>query len=184
MNDVSPPPLPKPRRKWLGPALVGTAAVLAAGALLAYRATGLHDLNRSKWRREWKETVIAMIEKQTSDRAWLEKETALVKAKLESLGEDDGGWFSEHLLLLKNGEWIAYASRCRKEDWRIPDLFIGHASDGKWYFTTYHFCRGMLSLRVDDRPESLAKFISIYSLREFDGRSDECLKKTWPMPNP
>ena len=83
---------------------------------------------------------------------------------------------------MKNGDWIAYASRCSKEDWRIRDIFIGRATDGKWYYSTFHFCRGMLTLRVEDRPESLDKFITAYSLREFDGRSDECLKKTWPNP--
>jgi hypothetical protein len=184
MSEVLPLPLPKKRRKWLMPVAIAVIVTVIVGAAVVLHSLGLHDLPRSKWRREWKAAVIAAVEKQTSDRGWVEKEVSAVKAKLESQGEADGGWSSSSLILMGNGDWIAYASRCRKEDWRIRDIFIGRASDGKWYYSTYHFCIGMLSLRVDDRPESLAKFISTYSLREFDGRSDECLKQTWPTPEP
>jgi hypothetical protein len=31
------------------------------------------------------------------------------------------------------------------------------------------------------QPDSLAKFRTDCFLQEFDGRSDECLKKTWPL---
>ena len=182
MSDVPPLPLPKAQRKWLMPAVVSVTVMV--GAAFVFRSLGLHDLPHSKWRREWKDAAIGTVEKQTLDRGWVEKEITTVKAKLKPQGEDDGGWFSESLLLMKNGDWIAYSSRCRKEDWRIPDIFLGRASDGKWFYSTFHFCRGMLTLRVEDRPESLAKFISAYSLREFDGRSDECLKKTWPTAEP
>jgi len=30
-------------------------------------------------------------------------------------------------------------------------------------------------------PGSIAEFATRYSAREFDGRSDECLKETWPL---
>ncbi len=184
MTETTPPPLPKAARKRVLP-LVSVACMTALiGIAIAYHALGLHDPNFNRWRREWKDTTVASLAKQSADSAWVAKEISAVKAKLAAQGEEDDGWFSGNLLLLKNGDWIAYASRCSKEDWRIRDIFIGRASDGNWYYSTYHFCRGMLSLRVDDRPESLAKFIATYSLREFDGRSDECLKKTWPTPQP
>ncbi|MEQ2006902.1 MAG: hypothetical protein ABMA26_08890 [Limisphaerales bacterium] len=135
-------------------------------------------------RKEWKTNAVVSIERRVVDKAWLEKEMAVVKAKLETEGEDQGGWFTSDLLVLKNGDWIAYAAKCSKEDARIHDIFVGRASDGKWYYSTFHFCIGMLDLRMEGRGESLEKFITAYSLREFDGRSDECLKKTWPTPKP
>lgn len=184
MSEVIPPPLPKTQRKWRLPVVVAVTVTAMVGGVFIFRSLGLHDLPHSKWRREWKDAAIATVEKQTLDRGWVEKEVSTVKAKLKSQGEDDGGWFSESLLLMKNGDWVAYASKCSKDDWRIRDIFVARASDGKWYYSTYHFCRGMLTLRVEDQPESLTKFIAAYSLREFDGRSDECLKKTWPNPTP
>ncbi|NBV20453.1 MAG: hypothetical protein EBS05_00430 [Proteobacteria bacterium] len=133
-------------------------------------------------RKTWKETAISTIERHLADTSWLPKEMALIKAKIESRGEDDGGWFTSDLLVFKNGDWIAYGAKCSKEDIRIHDIFVGRASDGKWYYSTFHFCIGMLDLRVEERPENLSKFITTYSLREFDGHSDECLEKTWPIP--
>jgi hypothetical protein len=38
----------------------------------------------------------------------------------------------------------------------------------------------MLALRDEEQPDNLAQFIAAYFLREFDGRSDECLNLTWP----
>jgi len=184
VSDASPPSLPTPPRKRFLPIVLAIVVAGLVGAAFAYHSLGLRDPNYNKWRREWKDAAVAALAKQASDTAWVAKETTAVKAKLGAQGEDDGGWFSSTLLLMKNGDWIAYASRCGKEDWRIRDIFIGRASDGKWYYSTFHFCRGMLTLRVEDRPESLAKFITAYSLREFDGLSDECLKKTWPNPTP
>ena len=34
---------------------------------------------------------------------------------------------------------------------------------------------------TEGQPESLPKFAAAHFLREFDGRSDECLQKTWPQ---
>ena len=54
-------------------------------------------------------------------------------------------------------------------------------SDGKWYYSTYHFCVEMIVLRdMLDQPENLAKFRNECALREFDGHSDACLETTWP----
>jgi len=87
--------------------------------------------------------------------------------------------------MMKNGEWIAYANICQKEDWRIHDIFIERASDGQWYYSTFQFCTGMIVLRMqgeaEGQPESVPKFVQEYYLRPFDGRSDECLGTTWPL---
>jgi hypothetical protein len=84
---------------------------------------------------------------------------------------------------MKNGDWILYRSICTKQDRRIHDIFIGRASDGKWYYSTYHFCIGLVTLMMMDQSENLPEFLKTYYLREFDGHSDKCLKKTWPTKN-
>ena len=87
---------------------------------------------------------------------------------------------TENLILATNGDWIVWASKCSKEDRRIHDIFVGRASDGKWYYSTFHFCNGKIVLMMEEQPANLGAFIQAYSLREFDGQSDECLGKTWP----
>jgi len=84
------------------------------------------------------------------------------------------------MILMRNGDWLTYANVCRKEDGRIYDLFLARASDGRWYYSTYHFCVGMIVLKMEEQPEDLAGFAKTHYLRMFDGQSDECLQKTWP----
>jgi hypothetical protein len=120
------------------------------------------------------------IAKQTSDPAAILKEIELMKATpLESEWDT---WISEGLIVMTNGQWVAYRNVCEKEAERIPDLFLGLGSDGRWYYSTYHFCVGMINLKdVMSQPKSLAEFSKTYYLREFDGHPDECLKDTRPQ---
>ncbi len=131
-------------------------------------------------RKEWKEKAIAEINRLSNDSKWLESEIATLKKQSDQPAEEFGSWYSDHLILLKNGDWIVCSSSCSKTDNRIHDIFIGRASDGKWYYSTFHFCSGkiVLSMRVFDK--NLGNFKTGYHLKEFDGRSDECLQKTWP----
>ncbi len=86
------------------------------------------------------------------------------------------------IIVMTNGQWMAYRNVCAKEKEGIPDLFLGRGSDGRWYYSTYHFCIRMIVLKdMLGQPESLAQFVQEGFLREFDGHSDECLKKTWPL---
>jgi hypothetical protein len=89
------------------------------------------------------------------------------------------------LIVMTNGEWMAYSNVCRKKQRRIHDLFVGRGSDGKWYYSTYHFCIDMIVLRMDaiqgEAPGSLGEFTNKYFLREFESSSDDCLQKTWPV---
>jgi len=39
----------------------------------------------------------------------------------------------------------------------------------------------MVVLRMDEQPEDLATFAKTYFLQAFDGQSDDCLQKTWPL---
>jgi hypothetical protein len=87
---------------------------------------------------------------------------------------------SGNLILFKSGEWIVYTNACQKEDRRLHDMFIGRASDGKWLYTTFHFCVGMKVLPMMGRPADLLFFQKEYLASEFNGSPDAVLGQTWP----
>ena len=159
--------------------IAGAVGMLCLAAYGLAVVTGGDRLS-SKGRKEWKEKAIAGIVQRTSDGAGIIKEIETLKTNSSEESEWDR-WISKDLILMTNGEWVVYRSICAKEEGRVPDLFLGCGSDGRWYYSTYHFCVGMIVLKtMMDQPENLAKFKQDCYLREFDGRSDECLKKTWP----
>jgi hypothetical protein len=94
------------------------------------------------------------------------------------------GWIGTNLLVMTNGEWLAYQNKCVKEPGHIHDLFLAQGSDGKWYFSTFHFCTRMITLHGrmygEEDHGSIAEFVRTYAVRQFDGKSDDCLEKTWP----
>jgi hypothetical protein len=93
----------------------------------------------------------------------------------------DWGWTHEQVLLMTNGEYIIYAFRHGANNGFVDHLFLGHGSDGRWLYSTYHFCSMMAGVRGDEPPGSIGEFANRYSAREFDGKSDECLQHTWPL---
>lgn len=102
-------------------------------------------------------------------------------ARLDPETELEGTeWWDDTFIRFYDGSWIAYRAQCHKVDPKVYDLFIGRASDGSWYYSTFHFCIGMLALRDHDQMESLQYFISEYALERFDGTSDQALLPTWP----
>ena len=153
--------------------IIATGSVLllaGIGAAVFLRSPSL----QSSARREWKEKSIAEISACIADSAWPSNELALLKTR-----SGDEGWLSEHMILMSNGDWLVYANSCQKQDGRIPDIFLARGSDGHWYYSTYHFCVGMVVLRSEEQPEDLAGFTKTHFLRPFDGHSDDCLQKTW-----
>ena len=158
--------------------------VLAGGVAVAVLAKD--GRLRAKPRREWKDQAIGKMERRFSDRRALEAEVSVVANALATTRPAPAAWVGDTVLVMKNGNWIAYENICSKEDSRIHDLFLGRGSDGKWYYSTFHFCRDMATLRFMEewQPESLAQFIDAYWLVPFDGCSDECLKATWTFPEP
>jgi hypothetical protein len=108
-----------------------------------------------------------------------------ISQELEALKENRGTreqweWTGEHVLVMTNGEYFVYASRHGFNNGFVDHLFLAHGSDGRWYYSTYHFCNSMAGVRGDDPPGSIREFASRYCAREFDGRSDVCLQHTWP----
>jgi hypothetical protein len=161
--------------------------ILASVALLVVMAAGWLALSggpprlNSKARRQWKDDAIRQISEKFSDRAWLTNEIQSLRSKPATDSEWEN-WISSDLILMTNGDWVVYRNVCWKEPSHIPDLFLGRASDGKWYYSTFHFCIRMIVLKdMLGQPESLANFATNCYLREFDGHSDDCLKSTWPL---
>ena len=162
---------------WIGLSLVAIAVAVAS--LLP---DGHHWRLYSKARMQWKEAALADIAKRASDAQWLTNEIAVVRK--EALEDSDAGLVGANLLLMTNGEWFVYKNNCVKEPSRIHDLFLARGSDGKWYYSTFHFCVNMIVLRGELWPEqrgSIAGFTQNYFVKEFDGKSNACLQKTWPV---
>jgi hypothetical protein len=93
---------------------------------------------------------------------------------------EPGDWMNEKVIFCEDGAWLAYRSHTHKENTGIYDIFIAKASDGRWYYSTFHFCVDACVLATDSQPASLAQFRQKYSLAEFDGKSDLALERTWP----
>jgi len=90
------------------------------------------------------------------------------------------GWTGEHVLMMTNEEYLIYEFRHGYNIGTLDHLFLAHGSNGRWYYSTYHFCSQMAGVRGDDPPGSIAEFTNRYSVREFDGKSKVCLSHTWP----
>ena len=160
--------------------LVGVFSLLIGIGIVVL---GSVDQLHSTARRNWSKKSIAEISARVADPSWSKNEQSRLKAKSISEPGSDGGWLSDKMIAMENGDWLTYASICHKEDSHVYDLFLARGSDGRWYYSTYHFCIGMIVLKMDgQQPNTLAGFAKTYYLRPFDGQSDECLKKTWP-PN-
>jgi len=135
---------------------------------------------RTRIRNEWKAAAIADINRFYDDPAWLETE----KAKLGTSSDNEyiTDWFTQHLIVMRNGDWIICSAIARKQDKRIDDIFVGRGSDGKWYYSTYHFCVDMCTLDMGEgRPADLDGFIRQFYLRGFDGEPGTKLGTTWPF---
>lgn len=164
-------------KKWI---IIAGTAVLFVLIAIGTSVVGRGDQLQSSARKSWKQKRIAEIAARVAGPMWHSNE--LVRLRTRSTA-DPGvyeSWLSDRLITAQNGEWLTYANICRKEDRRIHDLFLARGSDGKWYYSTYHFCIGVVVLRMEEQPEDLAGFAKAHFLRTFDGQSDECLKKTWP----
>lgn len=163
------------RRRWI---VVATALVVVVVAVVMVWARS--DPLRSTARREWRDQAVSTIQHRFDDKPWLESALATLKPRAASQPYQ-GGWVGDELLVMKNGDWIVCQNVCTKEQNTAvkKDLFIGRGSDGKWYYSTFHFCVGKCVLQMERQPDSLAQFADGYGLAPFDGTSDESLKVTW-----
>ena len=157
-------------------------ALLAVGLFVMPAIRGDPRLH-SKARKQWKEQAIADMTERSSDRQMITNEIAILHA--EAADKSGDGWIGTNVLLMTNGEYLVYSHVDTKQAGGIADLFLARGSDGKWYYSTFHFCINMITLRGEILGESkngsIAEFASAYAAREFDGKSNECLRKTWPF---
>ena len=124
---------------------------------------------------------IADIAARVANPSWPTNEFARLKPRGTNEPSDDASWLSDSIILTRKGEWLTYANSCQKQDGRIADIFLARGSDGHWHYSTYHFCVGMVVLRMEEQPEDLDTFAKTHFLQTFDGQSDDCLQKTWPL---
>lgn len=129
---------------------------------------------------EWKASAVQRISRLSSDPQWLTQSKADL-AKIRVRDDMNEPPMSEDMILLKNDEWLVCRSIAGKEDWRFDDIFIAKASDGRWYYSTYHFCIGMIVLHMRPHLDSLDEFKKAYFLREFSGDPTAPMPRTWPL---
>ncbi len=136
----------------------------------------------------WKESAIPEINRYADDSAWVRREifTLTNESATEENQIIEEPWLSDRMMLMNSGEWLVYRSHCHKEEPRnVEDICIAKASNGRWYYTTCHFCVRMLALTMlqHEPPPDLGSFLKRYQFREFDGHSNECLKTTKTFPD-
>jgi hypothetical protein len=112
-----------------------------------------------------------------------DREIALEISALKAhVGEPNYPWWvGENLVLMTNGEYLIYAFRHGNNMGWPPHLFLARGSDGRWFYSSFHFCNGLIAACAPPPPGSIDEFAKRYGAYEFDGKSDECLKTT-PYP--
>jgi hypothetical protein len=133
---------------------------------------------KSSWYRSrvvWKDEAIARLAEQTIDDEIIRAELSDLRTTEEKIGENEI-WFHHNVMLMKNGEWLIFKFRHGPP---LAHLFLAKTSDGRWLYSTYHFCGNMVAIIGDDAPASIDAFKEKYFAREFDGKSDVCLETTW-----
>jgi hypothetical protein len=161
--------------------VVGTALPLTLLALLiVLRWNPERRRLQATERRQWKENAIKQVNAVSRNTNLVNAEVTFLQNEISRQVED--GWIGTNIVLMTNGEYLVYSHIDTKQDSRIHDLLIAHGSNGKWYYSTFHFCINMYVPRYmrEGQAGSISEFTNSYAVLEFDGKSDECLKKTWP----
>jgi hypothetical protein len=133
-------------------------------------------LMREHARKVWKDQALVQIANTSMTNEQVLTEIDEIQHPTPNL---NFGWAHEHVLLMTNGEFLVYAFRHGSNSGFVDHLFLAHGSDGRWLYSTYHFCNSMVGADADP-PGSIAEFATKYAVREFDGKSDVCLQHTWP----
>jgi hypothetical protein len=129
-------------------------------------------------RAQWKTETLAQLAKKDQTDPFVQSDLATLTA--DSANTQLGTWAGNQVIRMINGEYLIYAFWHGSNMGYVDHLFLAHGSNGRWYYSTYHFCQQLVAIRSDDPPASIADFATKYSLSEFDGQSDICLNRTWP----
>lgn len=150
--------------------------VILVGLVFGWRSVMRYKYQRA--RTAWKTTALERLAELSLTNEVVSRELETLKASRGAGERQD--WTGEHVLVMTNNEYLVYASRHGFNSGFIDHLFLAHGSDGRWYYSTYHFCNSMVGVISDEPPGSIAEFASRYAAREFDGKADVCLEHTWP----
>jgi hypothetical protein len=135
-------------------------------------------LSSQRLRRNWKNEAVAEVARLSADGAWISEQTAAVKKQTAEMPHQNA-WVGSQIVVMGNGEWVVFKNECVHHHQLLGDIFIGKASNGRWYYSSFHFCCDMIVPRMEGQPADLRTFITDYCLREFDGKSDEAINQTW-----
>jgi hypothetical protein len=152
---------------------------IGAGTALIVYALKKADVHHYPERREWKNGAIQAIRGDLKEPDHLVKRFGEIPEPRSYFDTSEAKWLTKDTIVCADGAWLAYRAQCHKQDPKVHDIFIAKASDGKWYYSDYHFCIDVYVLASNGQPESLDRFKEDYSLAEFDGQSDEALNPTW-----
>lgn len=152
------------RLLWLraaGVVLVFMAAifvVIFAGAVLRVDSVSAWHQVREARREAWINRAVKDVAQWTADPAWIaaQRQAATPPGRTQP----DAETVLPHFLAMTNGEWIAFCQEAGKVDPTIDDVFVGKGSDGKWYYSEFHFCVNMISARMMVPFASLADFVA------------------------
>ena len=180
-QDEKPPPRKRRRR-----ILVVTISVLLVIVSTPFALRALFTWEFENRRAEWKASGLQRLASLSLTNEVVLREVDEIHRELNEVAVGSArnvnlGWAKEHVLGMTNGEFVVYQYFHGSNTGKPLHLFIGRASDGRWLYSAYHFCNQMASLPRDEPPGSINEFAKQYAVREFDGKSDECLKKTWPL---
>jgi hypothetical protein len=149
--------------------------LLIVAVLVGWWAAEQYKFQRA--RENWKNATLRQLTETSLTNEQIRVELDQIRNPTPNL---NFGWAHDHVILMTNGQYLVYAFWHGFNSGAVDHLFLARGTDGKWYYSTYHFCSHMAGILGDDPAGSLGEFVSRYSLREFDGKSDECLKHTWP----
>jgi hypothetical protein len=154
---------------------VAVVLLLLLGVLVTLR----WSLSSRRLRRNWKDQIVVEVARLATDREWIGRQTAAIEKQLSESPHENGTWVGQQIVVMKDGQWVVFKSECVHRHQLLGDIFIGEASNGRWYYSSFHFCCEMVVPRMNDQPADLDAFIRDYCLREFDGKSDEAIEPTW-----
>lgn len=136
-------------------------------------------LSSQRLRRNWKNQAVVDIARLAADGSWVGEQTAVVEREVAKTPHTNDAWVGNQIVVMGNGEWLVFKNECSHQHQFLGDIFIGKAFNGRWYYSSFHFCCDMIVPRMEPQPPDLKTFIKDYCLREFDGKSDEAIKPTW-----
>ena len=156
--------------------VLASVPALIIALVVGGRAVVQYKFRRA--REHWKTAALRQLAGRSISNEEVQTELNQIRNPTPSL---NFSWAHAHVILMTNGEYLVYAWWHGANSGFVDHLFLAHGTDGKWYYSTYHFCNQMAGILGDDPAGSIREFATRYSVREFDGKSDECLKHTWPQ---